>query len=356
MRYEKIAIENFRGIKKATFDDLSNINIILGDNNCGKTSILEAVYTAVKSYKEMHYISILDGIREVSRSNFDFSYLFHKHNYDNVISIKLNNNVEVKIRRFDLSNYNTKEQQEKIKLNYRRLGRNIDEEYIPAAVIEYYIAEEKVNEIIYSKNGYHFEDFTYKHQSNAKLSDFKSLFLSNTKEIKEESFNGAEYIIEKRLENSITKILKKIDSNIEDWTFGGDNSILIGIKGETYRRPIDYMGDGFKKIFSILTSIHYCENGIICIDEIENGLHYKTIDLLISALYEYVKNHPKTQLFITTHSIDFLKSLNKFIKDKEQEEYFSIYTMKKQENDTINVYRSDKETIDNYLSTNSELR
>lgn len=38
-----IEINQFRGIKQLTVSDFSNINLIVGDNNSGKTTFLEAI-------------------------------------------------------------------------------------------------------------------------------------------------------------------------------------------------------------------------------------------------------------------------------------------------------------------------
>ena len=40
---KKIEINHFRGIKKLEVSRFSNINLIVGDNNSGKTSFLEAI-------------------------------------------------------------------------------------------------------------------------------------------------------------------------------------------------------------------------------------------------------------------------------------------------------------------------
>ena len=39
----QLYIENYRGIKDLAIAQLKQINLIVGDNNCGKTSVLEAV-------------------------------------------------------------------------------------------------------------------------------------------------------------------------------------------------------------------------------------------------------------------------------------------------------------------------
>ena len=40
---KSIEINQFRGIQQLAVSDLSNINLIVGDNNSGKTTFLEAI-------------------------------------------------------------------------------------------------------------------------------------------------------------------------------------------------------------------------------------------------------------------------------------------------------------------------
>ena len=39
----ELSIECFRGIQNLTINELRRINIVVGDNNCGKTSVMEAI-------------------------------------------------------------------------------------------------------------------------------------------------------------------------------------------------------------------------------------------------------------------------------------------------------------------------
>jgi hypothetical protein len=41
-----IVVENLRGIKKCVIDDLRDVNIFIGRNGAGKSTILEAIYIA----------------------------------------------------------------------------------------------------------------------------------------------------------------------------------------------------------------------------------------------------------------------------------------------------------------------
>ncbi|MCU0428296.1 MAG: AAA family ATPase, partial [Candidatus Kapabacteria bacterium] len=46
MAFTSINIQNFRGIKSLEMDDLGQVNVLVGKNNSGKTSVLEAVWAA----------------------------------------------------------------------------------------------------------------------------------------------------------------------------------------------------------------------------------------------------------------------------------------------------------------------
>ena len=53
MNITKIELQNFRNYKNKTFDNFSNLNIIIGTNGVGKTSIIEAIClgSLAKSFK-----------------------------------------------------------------------------------------------------------------------------------------------------------------------------------------------------------------------------------------------------------------------------------------------------------------
>ena len=53
MNITKLELLNFRNYKKINFDNFSNLNIIIGKNGVGKTSIVEAIYlgSLAKSFK-----------------------------------------------------------------------------------------------------------------------------------------------------------------------------------------------------------------------------------------------------------------------------------------------------------------
>lgn len=78
MILSKISIENFRGIKTAQIDDLSRINLLVGKNNCGKSSILDAIFLLLGANNPGLIVQI-DNIRGLLHTEAnDFRFSFYK--------------------------------------------------------------------------------------------------------------------------------------------------------------------------------------------------------------------------------------------------------------------------------------
>jgi hypothetical protein len=76
MMIKNVEISNFRGIKECKIADLSLINIFIGRNNSGKSTVLDAIYWACKEMKGAALRDILTRRvrREVGRSELFYGY------------------------------------------------------------------------------------------------------------------------------------------------------------------------------------------------------------------------------------------------------------------------------------------
>ena len=82
------------------------------------------------------------------------------------------------------------------------------------------------------------------------------------------------------------------------------------------------MGDGIRKAFIIASAI-LDSPGIILIDEIENGLHHKSQDIVWKAIIEWSKEY-NIQFFITTHSYEMIERLTRQIDEQDKNTLKSI--------------------------------
>ena len=99
--------------------------------------------------------------------------------------------------------------------------------------------------------------------------------------------------------------LKKVDSKIEDIRLGINNMIYIDI-GINKLIPINIIGDGILHLISILITIKNLRNGILLIDEIDNGLHYTSLKILWNAIFDACERY-NVQLIASTHSYECIE-------------------------------------------------
>ena len=71
--------------------------------------------------------------------------------------------------------------------------------------------------------------------------------------------------------------------------------------------PVPMMGEGMVRLLSILLAIYDSTDGIILIDEIENGLHHTVMSKVWKAIAK-AATQSNTQIFATTHSWECVES------------------------------------------------
>ena len=80
MYVPSLEIRNFRGFQQVGFEEFSNLNFIFGKNNCGKTSVLEAIFGAVGS--DPQWLFIERGLNLPEKTD-DFLHLFYSSQIEN---------------------------------------------------------------------------------------------------------------------------------------------------------------------------------------------------------------------------------------------------------------------------------
>ena len=120
--------------------------------------------------------------------------------------------------------------------------------------------------------------------------------------------------------------------------------------------PINVLGDGIRKIFSILVTIAYCRNGILLVDEVDNGFHYSAMKILWDAILRMAREN-NVQLFISSHNIDSLKGLLQTCSSNPQEqEELSVYKLMRKPDDEILPLRYDYPKLQYMIDQEMEIR
>lgn len=78
--FKNIEIKNFRGIDHLKIDDFSRVNILLGQNSSGKSSVLECLLLMM-GMSNPDLPQTINSIRSRNYSSFaDLGYMFHNYN------------------------------------------------------------------------------------------------------------------------------------------------------------------------------------------------------------------------------------------------------------------------------------
>lgn len=312
LMFNSLQIDNLRGIKHAELKDFARINLLFGKNNCGKSTILEALFlVSGQSNPTLPLtINMLRNYNGFSERDLDIE--FYNLDPKNKIEISTtgDQNRWVKITQI-VSNSNTVTLETLAKGDTAKSGKhyglrldfsigNSDKTYSSQVVIK---EGDKENGKVSVDDRYKETVYSQYIPSNWSQSSMYEEFAR---------------IVANKKEKGVLDALRKIDDEIKDIQLVSDE-ILIDI-GASQRLPINMVGDGLRKLLMIIVSIYRCRGGVLLIDEIDNGLHFSAMKILWQIILSAAEEND-VQLFASTHNIDSLKGLNEVLKEKEYEKY-----------------------------------
>jgi AAA15 family ATPase/GTPase len=348
MGFSQIKIKGFRSIQELEVSDLKRINLFGGKNNSGKTTVLESIFILAGAANP--YLPIFtNGLREYKKFHEeDFILLFNKLNYQKVIildSIEHSENQRQLIIKPILENIIS------IKENISNIS-TIIKGLINSYQYKSKSSEIKFNTTIRIESSEHHPDFDIREvQEKNYKEEFTCIFLNSSNILKELEDRVNEIILNKR-KKDILEILQKLDSSVVDIDTMEDTVYFD--TGLDKLVPIQVAGDGMKKILSIITAIQTCKNGIVIIDEIDNGLHYSAQKLLWKAIFDSCEKF-NVQIFATTHSWECLNSFTEVVQNLESKDMITYTRLEKAENKHI-AYTYSQNVLHTALESKWEVR
>lgn len=345
---ENISIKNFRGIKELSIENLGRINIILGNNNCGKTSVLDAILLFSGATNPRLAVTI-NWVRQYAKiSNEMFHINFYGMNPENqiVLSGKYNSSKERTLKiscteedTDSISEENANSTERHLYLNFKAdiCGKKYDTQ------LKYPGETSDAASITFLKKSEYTEELV-------------CLYLPSSDPYSNNVKLFSELLLDKQ-EKAIIKNLRKIEPNLKDIIVANDN--LYADLGQEKRLPIQVLGDGIRKIVSILINIYKVRNGgVLLIDEIDNGLHYKSMPTLWQSILSMARKY-NVQLFATTHNIDSLRALNNTLGESDyadMQDQSHIYTIRKNQSGQMKAFMNEYSQFNHLIHIETEIR
>ncbi|OPG68250.1 AAA family ATPase, partial [Helicobacter pylori] len=122
-----------------------------------------------------------------------------------------------------------------------------------------------------------------------------------------------------QLEEELNKHLNQFDNNIQSISFNTNNQLKLKVKNIKEKVPLSVFGDGLKKYLHIVSAFMADNAKTIYIDEVENGLHFSRMKLLLRCVIDFINDNKdgNLQVFMTTHSQEFIEILDQVIREKD---------------------------------------
>ena len=342
MKYQTISIAHFRGIEHVALHGLKQVNLIVGKNNSGKTSLLEAFFL-LAGMSDPRLAIAINQFRDLSlNADSDFKYIFNK--LDFTVPIQFAGTIDGTTRCATFAPLYEATRKIKIRedktdeeIALSRTNQNVDGLQITFRTSE----NPEETSTLSIKNETISVSESYKEQLDCKYLHIKTRLDQMPKDI-------SNIIIKKRMD-TIVQVLREIEPNLIDIRMGNNENIYFDI-GADELVPINIMGDGIRRTLSVLSSIYEMEHGILLIDEIENGLHYSCLKIFWKAILTAAKLFD-VQIIATTHSYECIEALVSV----ETENCISLYRTEKK-NNKVKTVHIDAETLLTSLKENYEVR
>ena len=337
--FDSLKIERFRGINHADISGFKLVNLFFGKNNCGKSSLLEAIFLACGQSNPLLPLNI-NSFRDYKKIQKKDIYLdYYKLNTEKDIQITLCNEDS---RNLSISFFEQIAPNIKLDENGKSVSSLPNDQY--GHILKYsYGGQEMISKIVFESTGPISQDIDLRYKEHLKCRYLGPRFDFFT------SIQGLDNIIKNKAENVILDALKIIEPAIKDFRYS-DGDVLVDI-GLDQRIPINVLGDGVRKAVSLLTSIYECRNGVLLVDEISNGFHYSVMAKLWTAVIEACRNN-HVQLFATTHDLDSIRGLAEYADDDS----VAAFHLEKLNNDELKGYYFSKNDLEYTLRQRIEVR
>lgn len=352
--FKNIKINNFRGIGHLEIDDFSRVNVFLGQNSSGKSSVLECILLLM-GMSNPDLPQAINAIRSRSFSNFaDLGYMFH--NYD--LKVK----PEVAAELFDEAKRHLT-----LEMTYtfdEQSQSNVQDGRIPTSETKTFLNTLRMAfDVESGQNKKRYECgitvnpqglISNKRMAEGYLEKNSVAFISSDLAAGNPANDLVELAKRKR-KDIVTEHLQHFDNRITTLEIL-NNVAYVGLDGIDQLLTVNMQGDGLRRYLNIVAASANPMNNILLIDEIENGLHYSAYQKLWEALFALAATTNK-QVFVTTHSKETLFRLSKML--EEHPEYqieMRLYTIAKTLKNGHQAYKYTYEGLAGACENDVELR
>ena len=345
--FQSLRIKQFRGITDLSIDNLDHVNIITGKNNAGKTALLEALFLHCSGVNPGLAL-VVNAMRGLERfglenspgSEMPWDSVFP--NYDRTCDVEISTKDKDGTSRITTLKVERPKSALIESLSIRQVADVLVMESDDST------SAKKRVELTIEKNGPKIDPVLQTVLNATYVAARRGSGPS------EDASRYGKLEIEKR-EGILVEALKVIEprlSRIAVIVTAGEG-ILYGDVGTGRLLPLPIMGEGMSRLATIILTLAVSRDGVVLIDEIENGFHYSVLEAVWRAIGK-VARQLYVQVFATTHSHECVEAAHLAFKGSTP---YDLRIHRIEHSDHISkVATYDQETIEAALNAKLEIR
>ena len=314
---QNLKVSHFKCFREVHLRDLSRFNVIVGRNGGGKTAFLEALFLLASAGPELVLrIRRMRGLGEsvsisTERGSFESLWRDLFFDFDQTSTIELNS-------------IGTDESTRSLAVSYGPpeaatlpFGQRSVEDRVRHATIdfEYRIAN---GEVVRCQPTLTNQGLSF----GAVVETLPAILLSPvSREGPEHNGQRFSSLSKKGEHMAVVSTIRKQFPFIEDLSVeyhGGTAIVHAKLRSMSEKVPLPLVSDGINKMLSILLAVHHFSRGVVLIDEMENGLYFDLMGRASAAILDAARAS-NAQLFVTTHSLEYLRALLPVVQEHPDE-------------------------------------
>ena len=367
--FKSLEINRFRGIRDCEIDDFARINLFIGKNSCGKTTVLESLFllSGISNPNLMIVAQNLRGIA-LSEPNDIKDFFFEQREkrgldlagIQEVAERKLTVKPHYRSSYVEQINGSSEKDISRTKVAESRVDNNLSgleykfsvstgkrlkpKNYNSRTILDWDSDTRPIRPQVFID-----EKYEEKIRGN---------FITQTGSNRYDALSVDKMLQEKR-KGILLKGLQIIEPKVLDIKVGPTRVVSVDIGYDRFI-PINLLGDGLLNIVNIISTIDFVSGGVLMIDEIGAGLHVSCMKDFWKILIEQSRKCD-TQMFVTTHSNDVIKGLIEFYEQKsllfpEDKDAVACFYLNKNSKDEVKGYRYSSEQIRQNLESGIDIR
>jgi hypothetical protein len=346
--YSSFAAKHFRGLGELRVDGFQRVNLITGRNNVGKTSLLEAlfIHSGAANVSLPFTIEAIRGVTQLQSALEEaLSGLFTDFDtrppirLEGVDQLGLKRTCELRLAPVPTTIPSAETQTSPVHTSYAIEITFFDpsrpEPVSTRAFLEKGQLRLDPSPIPPFYQGYFLSPRSFDHKGIAER------FSELVKTIGEEE----QFVKALRVLEPAVKAVRLL-------SHGGISMIHLDIGLKRFL-PLAYTGEGMVRLADVLIAIASSKNGVVLIDEFENGVHYSVLHKMWEATAEFADRF-NTQVFATTHSLECIRAAHNTFAHREYA--FRLFRLQREADRSVSTKTFSKDAIEAALKTELELR